>query len=190
MKKYLISIIIIITAAPVFALNNIYLDGYRVSAMADKFANGGGKKLYYYGWGARAGYHILGNFNILAAFELASKDGDFGSSPGMQGDYDSMSCIGGLEYIHPFPFLEQLKLQAALMGGWASHDIGSQDTNAIVLYAEAGVQYDLTQNITPFVTGSFRYDMTDSSDFDDSKGFGFRFGVRFVFGSNKPIFED
>ena len=192
MKKFLFSLLLVVMFVMPSFSSNMYIDLYGLVSQRDKIVHDK-EALFAYGGGVRFAWNFWDDFNLITAGEYASKKRDYDTPPATHIEYTYMSCLGGIEYI--YPIWERFKLQAAVMAGYAHNvlddDDGKTGIGATVLYAEIGIQYDLSQNITPFLTGGGHYNIMHTDEFgkDRMSGYDFHIGIRFVLGTNKSIYD-
>jgi hypothetical protein len=200
LKRVLVILLFLsIASAPAFAINNIYIDGY--GAMV-----GNNDAESQYGGGFLLGYNVTGELSFVYRnyFTSTSKklEGEFK-------DYSYDAHLVGVEYLKSFG---RLGWRSQALVGYTSVDFpyvyntGVYDNyseSGLGLFVETGLQYDLTQHISPFVTVGYHYDMYSKeyptwntatlSEEDNSvkiNGLVFNIGVRFVIGENRSIDSD
>ncbi len=202
MKRVLVILLFLfIASAPAFAINNIYIDAY--GAMV-----GNNDAKSQYGGGVLLGYNVTGGLSFVYRnyFTTASE-----KLEGKFRDYSYDAHLLGAEYLKSFG---RFGWRSQALVGYTSVDIPyvyhtvvpleirNYDDSGFGVFVETGLQYNLTQHISPFVTGGYHYDMyskeyqttADYVNFKDNSvkvnGLVFNFGVRFVIGENRSIDGD
>jgi long-subunit fatty acid transport protein len=182
-----------IIPASAFAVNNFYFD-----VGGTLLQNKDAKFNYGAAWGF--GYNLVDKFNIVYHGAFAFAKTDPGETTEFSAQYISQGL--GLEYV--WYLWKRLGWRSSLLIGVVMLDISEPNLTVLEDYnslgvgmgLNTGVQWDVTQHVTPFFDVGFHYDyMFSKREYTATTalqqvnvyGITLQLGIRFVFGRNKSI---
>lgn len=194
MKKILaIILFILISASNSFAV--IFVDGFGAYVNAGDMEN-------QLGFGGGLGFDINSDINFIFRTAVSSVTENKGETD--ETDYEHFTALAGIEYVPQIQALRELRLSwknsilAGMSNSEASLENGSttstdsdvSDTGFACCFW-TGLQFDLTQIISPFIDLGYHYSYY-TNDFDDASinGYQVAFGIRFYLTGSRDYTGD
>ncbi|MCP4134649.1 MAG: outer membrane beta-barrel protein [bacterium] len=190
-NKILIPLIVLFLTIPavksLYSMPNIYIDAYGI--LRDM-----GEGVMKFGGGGNVGIAITDDINILYVFNYTLRP----MEPLLTTKRTYTNILYGLQVEYVFPIKAyRLGWKTGITLGMATSDVSfenltDQNVNDMGIHAglNTGIQYDLTQHITPFFELGYAYtSFLNQLSGADMHNFNLNLGVRLTIGSNQSIEE-
>lgn len=177
MKK-IAAIIIFFFIASTNSFALVFIDGFGSYVQADDLKN-------QIGGGAGFGFDLTSDLNFIAKMAITNVT-ENPDDPD-ETKYEHMTYLAGVEYVPVIPVLQnyRVKWRTSILLGGSNSEVEAENTdsisdNGIAWAFWTGIQYDLTQVISPFFDLGY-HSSYYTNEFEDAKvqGFQIELGLRF-----------
>jgi len=190
LKKILVIILFIfLSTADSFAV--FFVDGFGANIDAGDLET-------QYGFGGGLGFNITSDLNLLFRSTLTSVTENQDKID--ETEYEHFTALAGVEYTPKIPILSRYRLnwRSSILAGFSNSEVsienvedGDASDSGFACSFWTGIQYDLTQVISPFLDLGYHSSFY-INDFDDASvnGYQIALGIRFYLTGSRDYTSD